>query len=171
MRLPFVRFAAGVAPLARDVAKSAPVAQEATALAGRRILVVDDEAVNRLTLRAILERLGCIVVLAENGRQALARLAAEDFDAVLLDVSMPDHDGYSMARAIRSGEAVVRDPRVPLVAATAHIGPDARRAALHAGAPAALAIGHAEIDGGVVVRHREDQAIHRCAPASRNPCR
>lgn len=138
MRLPFVRFAAGVVPLARDVAKSAYVAQEETVLAGRRILVVDDEAVNRLTLRAILERLGCVVVLAENGRQALARLAAEDFDAVLLDVSMPDHDGYSMARAIRSGEAVVRDPRVPLVAATAHIGPDARRAALHAGMNAYL---------------------------------
>ncbi len=138
MRLPFVRFAAGVVPLARDVAKSAYVAQEETVLAGRRILVVDDEAVNRLTLRAILERLGCVVVLAENGRQALARLAAEDFDAVLLDVSMPDHDGYSMARAIRSGEAVVRDPRVPLVAATAHIGPDARRAALHAGMDAYL---------------------------------
>jgi two-component system sensor histidine kinase EvgS len=138
MRLPFARFAAGVVPLARDVAKSAPVVQEETALAGRRILVVDDEAVNRLTLRAILERLGCVAVLAENGRQAFARLAAEDFDAVLLDVRMPDHDGYSMARAIRSGEAMVRDPRVPLVAATAHIGPDARRAALHAGMDAYL---------------------------------
>ncbi|HCR12470.1 MAG TPA: hybrid sensor histidine kinase/response regulator, partial [Desulfovibrio sp.] len=127
MRLPFARFAADVVPLVRDVMKAAPVAQEATALAGRRILVVDDEAVNRLTLRAILERLGCVAVLAENGRQALARLAAEDFDAVLLDVRLPDHDGYSMARAIRSGEAAVRDPRVPLVAATAHFGPDARR--------------------------------------------
>lgn len=138
MRLPFARFAADVVPLVRDVMKAAPVAQEATALAGRRILVVDDEAVNRLTLRAILERLGCVAVLAENGRQALARLAAEDFDAVLLDVRLPDHDGYSMARAIRSGEAAVRDPRVPLVAATAHFGPDARRAALHAGMDAYL---------------------------------
>lgn len=139
MRLPFVRPAGDVAPLARKFPDDAPAArQEASALSGRRILVVDDEAVNRLTMRAMLERLGCVVVLAENGRAALARLATEDFDAVLLDVRMPDHDGYSMARAIRSGEAVVRDPRVPLVAATAHVGPDDRRAALDVGMDAYL---------------------------------
>ena len=138
MRLPFIRFSACAVPLLQAAAEAAPAAQEASALSGRRILVVDDEAVNRLTLRAMLERLGCVVVLAEDGRQALARLATEDFDAVLLDVRMPDHDGYSMARAIRSGEAVVRDPRVPLVAATAHVGSDDRQNALDAGMDAYL---------------------------------
>ena len=138
MRLPFARFSTCAVPLVRDASKVAPAAQDAAALSGRRILVVDDEAVNRLTMRAMLERLGCVVVLAENGRAALARLAAEDFDAVLLDVRMPDHDGYGMARAIRSGEALVRDPRVPLVAATAHVGSDDRQAALDAGMDAYL---------------------------------
>jgi two-component system sensor histidine kinase EvgS len=102
-------------------------------LAGRQVLVAEDEAVNRLTIRVMLQKLGCRPHLTENGRQALQALAGQSFDCVLMDMRMPELDGLSAVRAIRAGEAGEAARTVPVIALTAHALPQDREAALAAG--------------------------------------
>jgi len=102
-------------------------------LSGARILVVEDEAINRLTIRTMLQKLGCQTVMAENGRQALDTLANHDFDCVLMDVQMPVLDGLTATRAIRDAACGVRNPHVPIIALTAHAMPEDRNRAIAAG--------------------------------------
>ena len=73
---------------------------------GGRILVVDDERMNRMLLRRALTDQGHQVIEAVNGRQALERLAAEPVDVVLLDIVMPEMDGYATLAAIKSDPAL-----------------------------------------------------------------
>ncbi len=97
-----------------------------------RLLVADDNRVNRDVLAALLGRLGCRIAVAEDGRQALAAAAAEDFDCILMDVQMPNLDGLAAARAIRA----LPDPRrsrVFIAAITAHALPGDRERCLAAG--------------------------------------
>ena len=75
---------------------------------GARLLVVDDNKVNRLLLARLLEQLGYRVDLAENGRIALERLRADPPDLVLLDIEMPELDGYGLLERIR-GDLALRD--------------------------------------------------------------
>jgi PAS domain S-box-containing protein len=85
-----------------------PVASESPALLGQRapdrakILLVDDTPENLISLEAALEGLGQDLVLAQSGMQALRHLLEDDFAAVLLDVKMPDMDGFQTAELIRS---------------------------------------------------------------------
>jgi len=65
-----------------------------------RLLVVDDNKVNRLLLGRGLEQQGHQVVFAENGRQAFELLASQRFDLVLLDIQMPEMDGYQVLEQI-----------------------------------------------------------------------
>ena len=67
-----------------------------------KILVVDDTAQNRRLMEAVLTPLGHIVLSAESGAEALELIAADPPDLVLLDVVMPEMDGYSVCRALRS---------------------------------------------------------------------
>lgn len=69
-----------------------------------RILVVDDNVLNRMLLKRTLEQQGHTVALAENGRQALEMLDAGHFDLVLLDILMPEMDGYEVLARLK------RDP-------------------------------------------------------------
>jgi len=71
-----------------------------------RILVVDDERLNRMLLRRALEDEGHTVSEAENGRQALVNLAGATFDVVLLDIVMPELDGYATLEAIKADPAL-----------------------------------------------------------------
>ena len=91
--------------------------------AGLRILVVEDDAVNRLVAKRLLGSLGCAVELVESGEAALARherrLYGEHLDAVLLDMQMPGMDGPMCARQWRAQEERTGLPRVPLIALTA----------------------------------------------------
>lgn len=84
---------------------------------GARVLVVDDNAVNQMVARAILEAVGVSVATVADGHTALARLRVEDFDVVLMDVHMPVMDGVEAVRRIRAGEGGRVD--VPVVALTA----------------------------------------------------
>jgi signal transduction histidine kinase/CheY-like chemotaxis protein len=95
----------------------APVPAPAPQLDGARVLVVDDNAVNQTVARAILEAVGAVVAVANDGHAALARLRIEEFDVVLMDVHMPVMDGVEAVRRIRAGEAGRRD--LPIVALTA----------------------------------------------------
>ncbi|MBA3468002.1 MAG: response regulator [Herpetosiphonaceae bacterium] len=80
------------------------------------ILLVDDRMENLLALEAILEPLGHHLVLAQSGAQALRALLKQDFAVILLDVQMPDMDGFETARLIRSRD---RSQHTPIIFLTA----------------------------------------------------
>ncbi len=83
-----------------------------------RILVAEDNAVNQLVIRAMLERLGMTVCLVEDGAQAVSALESEPWDLVLMDCQMPVMDGYQAALTIRASHSDVA--RVPIIALTAN---------------------------------------------------
>ena len=76
-----------------------------------RVLVVDDNKVNRLLLARTLELQGHHVESAANGRLALARLNDEDFDLVLLDIEMPELDGFEVLAQLKEDRRPPRHPR------------------------------------------------------------
>jgi PAS domain S-box-containing protein len=97
------------------------------ALGGRRILVADDGATNRLVLRRMLEETGCILEEAGTGREALRAVertlgvpGAAGFDLILLDISMPEMDGAEAIARIREAEAAAGRTPCPALAVTAN---------------------------------------------------
>lgn len=105
-------------------------------LAGYRILLAEDDPVNALIARTLLTRLGATIVLAATGKEALLEASQGGFDAVLLDLRMPEMDGRDVASRIRalSGEPGA----VPLVALTANATEADRDECLAAGMDAFL---------------------------------
>jgi PAS domain S-box-containing protein len=91
-----------------------------------RLLVAEDNRINQTVIRKILERMGHHVEIAENGLRTLERLAKEKYDAVLMDCEMPECDGYTATHRVRSGEIPGLDPRIPIIALTAHALPESR---------------------------------------------
>ncbi len=115
LRAPGGRAAPAVAPLPAD---------DGTWPAGvRRVLLAEDNLVNQLVAQGMLERLGLVVTIADNGRVALEAYArtARDlrFDLVLMDCHMPEVDGFACTRRLRALEAEQGLPRTPVVALTA----------------------------------------------------
>jgi signal transduction histidine kinase/CheY-like chemotaxis protein len=99
--------------------------------AGVRILVAEDNPVNREAVRLMLEGLGCRVSVADDGMQALALLESSPFDLAFIDCQMPRLDGYEVAAEVRRREASER--HTPLVALTASAMERDRRRCLAAG--------------------------------------
>ena len=101
-------------------------------LAGQRLLVAEDNAVNRLIITALLQRLGAEVVEAEDGEQAvaIARSQADRLDAVLMDLHMPKVDGLRAAALLRADPATAA---LPIHAFTAAVLDQERQAVLAAG--------------------------------------
>jgi len=85
-----------------------------------RLLLVEDEEINRMSARLTLERMGHQVSTANNGAQALELLKHGGYDCVLMDVQMDVMDGVEATRRIRSGEAGAVNLRVPVIAMTAY---------------------------------------------------
>ena len=108
----------------------APTAAGTNPLSGKRILLVEDNAVNRQVAVETLEHWELAVTVAENGEQALAVLAGESFDAVLMDVQMPVMDGLEATRRIRLDQGL---SGLPVIALTAHAAKEDREACLEAG--------------------------------------
>jgi CheY-like chemotaxis protein len=81
--------------------------------------LAEDNAVNRILAVRLLEKRGYIVSPTCNGREALAALEKEDFDIVLMDVQMPEMDGFGATAAIREMEQLT-GTHIPIVAMTAH---------------------------------------------------
>ncbi len=97
-----------------------------------RVLLAEDNAVNRLVAVRLLEKMGHTVSVACDGRQAVDALARELFDIALLDVQMPELDGFEVAAAVRAREEGT-GRRLPLVALTAHAMQGDRERCLDAG--------------------------------------
>jgi CheY-like chemotaxis protein len=99
---------------------SAPPIQPTTHF-GFRVLVIEDNPVDRRLIQRVLANLGCTPILVEEGRKAVAELAghAADFDIVFLDLQLPEMDGLTALREIRAGEAGVRAQTMWIIALTA----------------------------------------------------
>ncbi len=100
-------------------------------LRGRRVLVVDDEADTRQLVASVLTASGAEVISAASAREALEQLQAGVPDAMLVDISMPEMDGYEFVRAIRNSRSGAE--HVPAIAFTAHAREEDRRLALTSG--------------------------------------
>ncbi|OIO02409.1 MAG: hypothetical protein AUJ49_06180 [Desulfovibrionaceae bacterium CG1_02_65_16] len=86
----------------------------------RRILLVEDETINRLMTTTLLKRMGHKVFQAENGVEALRALSQDKVDAILMDIQMPLMDGIEATHHIRQGEVPGLDKSVPIIALTAY---------------------------------------------------
>jgi len=103
------------------------------ALLGAKVLLVEDEQINRMLTETMLTQAGLEVVSVQNGREALQRTAQEDFDLVLMDVQMPEMDGLEATRRIRKREKKHGTGRVKVIALTALAMQGDREKCLQAG--------------------------------------
>jgi two-component system, sensor histidine kinase and response regulator len=101
-------------------------------LAGMRILVVEDNPINQLVAKGLLSARGALITVAANGRLGVDAVAAADpqFDVVLMDIQMPELDGYGATKAIREELGL---QQLPIVAMTANAMASDRIACLEAG--------------------------------------
>jgi CheY-like chemotaxis protein len=108
------------------------IADSDPALAGKKVLLVDDDARNLFALTTVLEQHAMKVIYAENGQQALDKLATEPgINIVLMDIMMPEMDGYEATRRIR---AQSRYAELPVIALTAKAMKGDRDKCIQAGA-------------------------------------
>ena len=112
-----------------------------------RVLVVDDNSAVRNAVGLFLELAGHSVTMADCGRAALVAIERNDPDIVLLDIDLPDFDGYAVAKQVRASRMDARRPR--LVAMTGSVGAAARERALRTGFDAHVP---KPIDGRTLVR-------------------
>lgn len=94
------------------------------------VLYIEDDQANRILVRRVLEAEGYDVLEAEDGQQGLEVASDERPDLILVDISMPDMDGYEVATRLRRMDEV---GRVPIVALTANVMKGDRERALEAG--------------------------------------
>ncbi len=99
-------------------------------LRGMSVLLAEDNAFNQAVALEVLEKLGCEVVLAVDGREAVQACAAQHFDVILMDIQMPEMDGLDATRIIRAKET---SRRIPIIAQTAHAFAEDRPRCLEAG--------------------------------------
>lgn len=86
----------------------------------QRILVAEDNAINLLVIRTVLEKAGYDVTSVSNGQDALDIAARNEFDLILMDISMPGMDGITATKTIRGNTDGRYDPSIPIIAISAH---------------------------------------------------
>ncbi|WP_309399158.1 PAS domain S-box protein [Cerasicoccus maritimus] len=101
-------------------------------------LLAEDNRVNQLVARGMLDRLGITVDTASNGLEAIERCRQKQYDVIFMDIQMPEVDGLEATLAIREWEAGQQLAATPIIAMTAHARPEDRRACLAAGMNACL---------------------------------
>ncbi|MEQ8864940.1 MAG: ATP-binding protein [Thalassobaculum sp.] len=118
-------------PISTDDARTVQrerVSDDDTALAGLRVLLVDDVDLNRMIASEVLEHWGCTVSEARDGREAVDMFSAGHFDVVLMDVQMPEMDGVEATRLIRRSDRLT-----PIIGMTANAFSEQRGEYLQAG--------------------------------------
>lgn len=100
---------------------------------GYRVLVVEDNEINRQVITIYLRMWGCECVFADNGKQAVDAAAGGGFDAILMDCLMPVMDGYQATEVIRNIERAKKSMRIPIIAMTANAMQGDRDACINAG--------------------------------------
>ncbi|WP_041522154.1 response regulator [Gilvimarinus agarilyticus] len=105
------------------------------ALVHLKVLVAEDNSVNRMVIKGLLGKLGIEPVMTENGREALRAVqrSREPFDLILMDCEMPDMDGFEATRAIRAYEQTEAHTATTIVALTAHALEEHREAVFASG--------------------------------------
>jgi len=88
-----------------------------TLLTGRRILVVEDNKVNQIIAQKFLKQWGINITIAENGKEALKKLELDNFELILMDLQMPEMDGYETTKRIRSSNTSYQN--IPIIALSA----------------------------------------------------
>ncbi|MEJ5368091.1 MAG: ATP-binding protein [Bryobacteraceae bacterium] len=106
---------------------------------GLRILVAEDNEINRRALESLLRRDGHFLRFASDGAEAVEKSRTDRFDAILMDVQMPGLDGLEATRQIRALESAVKRARTPIIGLTAHAFPEDARRCLAAGMDGYLA--------------------------------
>jgi len=133
--------------------RKAPAADEPASPLSGKVLLVEDNPINRRIGHAMLRALGLDVAEAENGSEAIERLAKEPIDLVLMDCQMPVMDGFAATREIRERERATLARRTPIVAVTAHALSGDESRCLEAG-----------MDGYVAKPYTRDQLRDALAP-------
>jgi len=110
-------FGEQIAKTSHALQKQAEMSANIKAIQGARILLVEDNSINQQVARETIEGERLIVEIANNGKEAIAMIAKSDFDAVLMDVQMPEMDGYEATRLIRENPQY---SELPIIAMTAH---------------------------------------------------
>lgn len=118
-------------PWRRSIDRQGAVPHRAYSAEEQQLLLVEEDAVNRFVIEAMLEQQGYQVVLALNGIEALELLESQPFDALLLDCQPGGIDGLEMTRRIRAGRGPNRD--TPIIGLIANATPGSRHAGLQAG--------------------------------------
>ena len=148
-----------------------PIGDPARQESGLNILLVDDHAIGRQFARDLLVELGHRVTAVVNGKLGIEAIARDRFDLVLMDLEMPEMDGYEAARTIRrlfSANCF----RIPIIALTAHTVKGVRERCFnagmdgHIGKPFSIKQLRGEIDR---VTRREPHERWRCAPVAEDP--
>jgi CheY-like chemotaxis protein len=115
--LPLVRVSATSRRAARPASKPAPAPMADRPL---KVLAAEDNSVNQLVLRTLLNQVGLQPVIVENGAHAVVAWERELWDVILMDVQMPEVDGPTATKIIRERELTANRPRTPIVALTAN---------------------------------------------------
>lgn len=97
------------------------------------ILMVEDNNSNVLVITSMLDLYGYSYELAKNGKEALDKIASTHYDLILMDVQMPEMDGWEVTRRIRADEKIQGNQRIPIIGMTAHALPGDRQRCLEAG--------------------------------------
>jgi CheY-like chemotaxis protein len=95
-----------------------------------RILVVEDHFINQELMKEMLDRLQCHVDTAENGREALEKIETGEYDAIFMDLQMPEMDGLQATREIRKRQG---EKKIPIIALTANALQGDQKKCLEAG--------------------------------------
>jgi CheY-like chemotaxis protein len=133
-------------------ASSAVPATEGGNYAALRILLAEDNVVNQTFAIAILKKMGHQVALAVNGAEAVSKWSEGEFDLIIMDVQMPEMDGFEVTKRIREQERI-SGAHIPIIAMTAH--------AMSGDSKLCIDAGMDEYVSKPVNRKTLEQAIHR----------
>ena len=150
-----------------------PAASVSRSRSGVRILLAEDNEINRIVATKMLEKLGYPCEVVENGKLAVESVSRERYDLVLMDCEMPEMDGLTATRNIRLRESKLasdgQEPRhVPIIALTAHAGQEDREAGLAAGMDAYLS---KPIELPALDKIIRETLDHQAAPSEPEPNR